>query len=257
MMSRPRIVGFVCNWSLPTEIGAPITGRIAGYPKVRLVRVPCVGRIDPVIVLETLSKGADGVLIIGCNPPDCHYVEGNLQAERAVQILKKLLQLAGLESERLKLLWYTSSDKRSFGHQIGQFFKEIGNLGPLSLKNERPESELAMNVLVAKNVASSFRFRVLLGREKELTEAVNTYGEKIPPEEFDDLLDDIVETEFIRHKIHVLTKTTPSSVKALAEAVGVNPAIVLDHIVNLRRKNMIALDHVEGTTPFYKALVVE
>jgi len=96
--------------------------------------------------------------------------------------------------------------------------------------------------------------RVLIGREKELTESVNVYGEKIPVQEFNDLLDDIVEEEFIRHKICVLTKNKPLSVKALAEATAMEPASVLRHIVDMRRRNMIAFDHIEGTTPFYKSI---
>jgi predicted transcriptional regulator len=119
------------------------------------------------------------------------------------------------------------------------------------------KSTLLVNVLAAKNAASDFRLRVLLGREKELTEGVNVYGEKLSAEEFDALLDEIVAEEFVRHKIHVLTKTQPLSVKALAEALEMKTANVLRHIVNMRRKNMITIDHVEGTTPLYRALEVK
>ncbi len=252
-MFRPRIVGFACQWSLPAEVNAASNSRIHGYPRIRLVQIPCVGRIDPVLALESLAEGADGVLTIGCNPPDCHYIQGNSQAENTVKILKKLVALVGLEPERVKLLWYDSSAKDSFGRHVREFYEEIGKLGPSPL-NDRSASKLMMNIQAAKNAASDFRLRVLLGREKEVTTDANAYGEKISSREFDNLLDDIVEAEFIRSKISVLTKTKPMSVRTIAEAMKMKPEIVLRHIVNMRRKNTLALDHIEGTIPFFKAL---
>ena len=256
MISRPRIVGFVCRWSLPLEVGAPIASHIPGYPKVRLVRVPCIGRIDPVIVIQTFSKGADGVLMISCDHPDCHYVNGDTQGQRTVKILGKLISLAGLDSTRLRLLSYSRQERRNFGRQVKGFFEEIGRLGTMSLDSTQSNSNLAINMLAAENAVSDFRLRVLLGREEELTEIANSFGEKILPEEFEGITNEIVKEEFVRHKIQVLTKAKPLSVKILAEVTGMKTSKVLEHIVDMRRKNMIALDHIEGTTPLYKASVV-
>jgi coenzyme F420-reducing hydrogenase delta subunit len=224
---------------------------------VNVVRVMCLGRIDPVIVLETLEKGADAIMMVGCKPPDCHFIEGNLQAERTVKMLKKLVSFTGLEPERIKLLWVSPLEEKTFNYYVREFSDEIGKLGSSPLKSEKPESRFMLNVLAAKNAASDFRLRVLLGREKELTEGVNVYGEKIPQDEFNALMDEIVKEEFIRHKFYLLTKTKPLSVKDLAKAVEMKPADVLRQIVDMRRRNMIALDHVEGTTPLYKALEVK
>jgi hypothetical protein len=98
---------------------------------------------------------------------------------------------------------------------------------------------------------------VLVGRELELTEKNNVYKEKVSQKDFDSLLCESVETEFIQHKVQLLTMAKPLPVKSLAEAVEMKPAAMLEQIVDMRRRNMIALDHVEGTTPFYKALEVE
>ncbi|MGB9777770.1 MAG: hydrogenase iron-sulfur subunit [Candidatus Bathyarchaeales archaeon] len=245
-----NIVCFMCNWAFCQDEMEIPSG-------VNVVRVMCIGRLDPAIILETFEKGVDGVMLVGCKPPDCHYIEGNLQAERAVKMLRKLLKLTGLETERVKILWYSPLEEKSFGYYAKKFLKEIKEVGFSPLRSAAPNSRLLVNVLAAKNAASDFRLRVLLGREKELTEGVNVYGEKLSAEEFDALLDEIVTEEFVRHKIHVLTKTQPLSVKALAEALEMKTANVLRHIVNMRRKNMIALDHVEGTTPLYKALEVK
>ena len=248
--NKPRIVCFMCDFAFCQK-------KLQCPSNVSVARVNCIGRMDPVLILEMFENGADAVMLAGCKPPDCHFVEGNFQAELAVKMLKKLMSFTGLEPERLKLIWYTPLEKKSFNRYVKEFSEEIGKLAPSPLKNAAPGSQFMVNVLAAKNAAAEFRLRVLLGREKELTENVNAYGETISKEEFDDLLDDIVESEFVQHKIHVLTKTKPLSVKTLAEAVEMKPATVLKQIVDMRRRNMIALDHVEGTTPFYKALEVK
>jgi coenzyme F420-reducing hydrogenase delta subunit len=224
---------------------------------VNIVRVMCIGRLDPTIVLDVLAKGADGVLMVGCKPPDCHYVEGNLQAERAAKMLKKLVEVVGLEPERIKLQWYTPLEDKSFSNNLKAFENAISKLEASPIKGELSQSSILLNILAAKNAASDFRLRVLLGREKELTESVNVYGEKIPQEEFDFLMDKIVREEFLRHKIHLLTQTKPLSVKGLAKKLGIKPADVLKQIVNMRRKNMITIDRFEETTPLYKALEVK
>jgi F420-non-reducing hydrogenase iron-sulfur subunit len=255
-MFSPKIVGFVCNWSLPPEMETT-SSRMKGRPKMHVVRVMCAGRIDPVIVTETFAKGVDGVLIIGCPKPDCHYIEGNLQAENKVKILRKILALTGLELERLGLNWAYATDIEPFARVVDDFRNQLMRLGPSPLAGKQPDKETLLNVLAAKNAVADFRLRVLSGREEELTEARNVYGETIPQGELDELLDSIVEEEFIRHKIHLLTKQKPLSVKELAATTGQKPAHVLCHIVDMRRKGMIALDHVEETTPLYKALEVQ
>ena len=254
---RPRIVGFICNWSLPPETEITSPKGIEGYPKIHVVRVMCAGRIDPVIVLDTFVQGADGVLIVGCPSPDCHYVEGNLQAERKVEVLKKLLSIAGLEPERLKLDWVYAVLIEPFAKVVDDFRSRVMTLGQSPLAGEKPDDRILLNVLAAKNAAADFRLRVLTGREEELTEAMNVYGERIPQGKFDELLDEIVEEEFIRHKIHLSTKHRPRSVKELAAITGLKPASVLRHIVDMRRRGMLTLDHIEETTPLYKALEVQ
>ncbi|MCK4478808.1 hydrogenase iron-sulfur subunit [Candidatus Bathyarchaeota archaeon] len=257
MTFRPKIIGFVCNWSLPKEVTIANPLGLQGAPKMHIVRVMCVGRIDPIIVLNTFAKGADGVLVIGCHSPDCHYIEGNLQAEQKIKMLKKLLSLAGLNQERLQLsLTYTAEIER-FIKIIDDFRSHLMTLGQSPLAGEKPDEKVLLNVCAARNAAADFHLRVLLGRERELTEAVNVYGETIQQEEFDDLLNKIVKEGFIQHKIHILTERKPLSVKELASVIDEKPASVLHHIVDMRTKGMISLDHVEKTTPLYKALEVQ
>jgi len=247
---EPKITCFMCNFAFcQEETEVP--------PNVNVARVNCIGRMDPLLILEMFEKGADAVILVGCKPPDCHFIEGNLQAEVTVKMLKKLVMLIGVEPERLKLVCYSPTGRKSFSRHLEEFSDKTRKLAVSPLKSVSPESHLLLDISAAKDVVADFRLRVLLGRERELTESANVYGEKIPLEEFDKILDEIVEAEFIRHKIHVLTKAKPFSVKALAEKVELRPALVLKHIVNMRRKNMLTVDHVEGQTPFYKALEVK
>lgn len=255
-MFRPKIIGFVCTWSMPKEIEIPSPSEMKGYPKMHILRVMCVGRIDPVVVLDTFAKGADGALLVGCPVPDCHYVEGNIQAENKVKVLKKLLSLTGLEPERLHLECVYATEIEPFSTIIDDFRNQIMKLGQSPLARENSDEKILLNVLAAKNAVANFRLRVLTGREEELTEAMNVYGELIPQGEFDNILDEIVYEEFLRHKIHLLTRQKPLSVKEIAATMNVKPATILRHIVDMRKKHMIALDHVEETTPLYKALEV-
>ena len=251
---EPKIVCFVCNWAFSEEeLAVSRTRKVAN---VSVVRVMCIGRIDPVIVLETFIKGVDGVLLVGCTPPDCHFVEGNVYAELAGNVLKKLLALADLEPERLELRWVSPIEEVKFTKIIEDFAGQLEKLGSSPLAREKCDVNILENVLTAKNAVADFRLRALIGKEKELTQSANVYGERISREEFDALLDEVVKAEFIRHKVLLLTRKKPFSVKELAKALNMKPAVVLRHILNMRRNGMIALASVEGTTPLYKALEV-
>ncbi len=254
MMFRPRIIGFVCNWSLPPEVDITSTGIIQGYPKIRLVRVMCVGRIDPIIVLETFAKGADGVLIIGCHPPDCHYIEGNLQAERKIKMLKKLISRTGLEPERLGLEWAYASEIERFATIIDDFRNQVTVLGPTRLAGKKPDENISAGIMAAKAVAGDSRLRTLVGREKKLIEEGNAYNEKVEQEKFDEIMNESINEEYVRSRIHLLVKNKSMSVEGLAKHLGLDPKKVLRHIVVLRQRGSVALDRIEGEDPLYRAL---
>ena len=254
---EPKIIGFLCNWC--SYAGADLAGvsRIQYPPNIRIIRVMCSGRVDPVIILEMFANGADGIIVTGCHPGDCHYVEGNLYEERKIRMLRKLLALTGLESGRLRLEWVSAAEGQRFAQIVTEFTEQIKKLGPSPVCRDNPNKSILENLQVARNAAADFRLRVLVGRELQITEKGNVYNEKLPQEEFDSMLDETVEAEFVRHKIHLLTRGEPLPIKVLAEAVELKPADVLKQIVAMRRRNMITVDHIQGTTPFYKALEVE
>nr|MDO8133829.1 hydrogenase iron-sulfur subunit [Candidatus Njordarchaeum guaymaensis] len=131
---EPKIVGFLCNWC--SYAGADLAGvsRIQYPPTLRIVRVMCSGRVDPIFIIEAFKSGADGVLVAGCHPGDCHYLGGNYKAERRVVLLKRLLDQFGIDPERLKLEWVSASEGDRFATVIKEMTEEIRKLGPTPLK---------------------------------------------------------------------------------------------------------------------------
>ena len=256
MTFEPKIVGFLCNWC--SYAGADLAGvsRISYPPNIRIVRLMCSGRVDPVIILETLAQGADGVLIAGCHPGDCHYIEGNYQAERKFKMLKKLIARTSMEPERLRLEWVSASEGGRFAQIVTEFINQIKALGPSPLSEEKPDPNILTDVLAAKAAAGDFRLRVLVGREKELVEEGNVYGEEISQEEFDETMDEAIEAEYVRNRIYLMVKDEPLSVKELSKRLDLDPRTVLRHMVVMRKRGRVAVDRVEGTSPLYAALRV-
>jgi len=255
-MFEPRIIGFLCNWC--SYAGADLAGvsRISYPTNVRIIRLMCSGRVDPVIVLETFANGADGVIVMGCHPGDCHYIEGNLQTERKIKMLKKLIARTGLEPERLRLEWVSASEGGRFAELVKEFTNQIMALGPSPLVEEKPDPVILENIVAAKLSAEDFRLRVLVGREKELIEKGNVYGKKTAQEEFDKTMDEAIQSEYVRNKIYLMVRKEPQSVKELSKRLYLGTQTVLRHIVVLRRRGMVTVDRVEGTTPLYAALEV-
>lgn len=134
---EPRIVGFLCNWCAYAGADLAGTSRIQYPPNIRPIRVMCSGRVDPVFILEALKLGADGVLVAGCHPGDCHYQSGNYKAVRRVELVRKLLEELGLEPERVKFVYVSASEGRRFAEVVKEFVEELKKLGPNPLKVER------------------------------------------------------------------------------------------------------------------------
>ena len=111
---EPKIVGFLCNWCSYTGADLAGTARMVYAPNVRIIRVMCSGRVDPQFVLKAFNEGADGVLISGCHPGDCHYQEGNYKALRRYKLLTKMLEQFGIEADRFRLEWVSAAEGAKF-----------------------------------------------------------------------------------------------------------------------------------------------
>jgi len=131
---EPKIIAFLCNWCTYTGADLAGTSRIQYPPNIRVIRLMCSGALDPVYVSKALLDGADGVLIGGCHPGDCHYQTGNYKARRRVAILKSILKQLGFDEERVWLRWISASEGRLFADTVTEMVAALKDKGPNPLK---------------------------------------------------------------------------------------------------------------------------
>ncbi len=129
---EPVIIGFTCNWCSYRAADLAGTARIKYPPNVRLIRMMCSGRLDPTFVMKALAGGADGVLVTGCHPGECHYIEQNYKALRRFILMRRTLTGMGIEPGRIKLVWASAAEGVRLAQEIDKFVEEIRALGPLN-----------------------------------------------------------------------------------------------------------------------------
>jgi len=131
-----RIVGFLCNWC---SYGGADTAGVSRFKQptdLRIIRVPCSGRVDPLLVVKAFMEGADGVLVSGCHPRDCHYAEGNFYARRRLEVLKRFLPFMGIEPGRFEYTWVSASEGARWQKVVTEFTNQIHRLGPIRRKGD-------------------------------------------------------------------------------------------------------------------------
>ena len=131
---EPTIVAFLCNWCTYTAADLAGTSRLTYPSNIKIIRVMCSGMVDPKYVIKALLEGADGVLVSGCNPGDCHYINGNYKARRRIKLLKEILPRFGFATERLRLTWIAASDGFLFADVMRDMTAQIKALGPSEAK---------------------------------------------------------------------------------------------------------------------------
>ena len=144
---EPVIIGFTCNWCSYRAADLAGTARMKYPPNVRLIRLMCSGRLDPTFVIKAFSGGADGVMITGCHPGECHYIEQNYKALRRYLLLRRTLAQFGIEPERIKLVWASAAEGARLSEEITKMVEEIRALGPLNwpkLSNGRPDHTMLL-----------------------------------------------------------------------------------------------------------------
>jgi len=134
MNENPKIIAFLCNWCSYTGADLAGTSRMKYASHVRVIRVMCSGRVDPTFVIKSFQEGADGVLICGCHPGDCHYHEGNYKCLRRYHLLQKYIKQMGIRPERLRLEWISASEGLEFSQLVNEFSETIRSLEPSPIK---------------------------------------------------------------------------------------------------------------------------
>jgi coenzyme F420-reducing hydrogenase delta subunit len=253
MSFEPKILGFLCNWC--SYAGADLAGvsRVQYPPNIRVIRVMCSGRVDPAFVLKGFEVGADGVIVMGCHIGDCHYLEGNYEAEKKFDMLVKLLKLIGFEN-RVRLEWVSASEGTRYGAVVTEFTEHITSLGPSSAGGDNPDTELLTKLRALRMAADGDRMRALVGRERKITEQENVYGEKTDINEFMKIFDEAVVEEYQRAQILISLEEDRKSVKDLAKELEIDPSIVLEHMTILKTRGLVDFGEIVGITPMFHRL---
>jgi len=134
MSFKPKIISFLCNWCSYTGADLAGTSRMKYSSNIRIIRIMCSGRVEPTFVMKAFREGADGVLICGCHPGDCHYHEGNYKCLRRFKLLQKYLQQMGINKDRLRLEWISASEGKQFAQLADEMSAKISELGPCKVQ---------------------------------------------------------------------------------------------------------------------------
>lgn len=243
---EPSILAFLCNWC--AYAGADLAGisRLQYPPNIRVIRVMCSGRVDPVFILEGFITGFDGVMVLGCHPGDCHYLTGNYQCEKRIMVTKKLFQLSYFNHERLYLDWVSAGEGQRFAELVTQFVNKIKGLGPLRI------SEFLNRKLYAiKSVLEGERFRWLVGKGQELVEEGNVYGEKVSQEKMDEVMNEACTSEYWKNMISLTLREKPLTTEGIAKNLGIDVKNAYSYIVELLGENRLDYAPGHGITPKY------
>ncbi len=254
MTYEPKILGFLCNWC--SYAGADLAGvsRIQYPPNIRIIRVMCSGRVDPAFIFDGFQSGLDGIIVMGCHPGDCHYLEGNYEAEMKFDMVTRFLKLVDME-ERVRLEWVSASEGNRFAEVVSEFTEKIKNLGPSPVTIKKSEKKMREKLKAIELAASSYRMRALVGRERAITQNENVYGEKVPKEKFEAVFNTSIVDEYHRYRIVLSLNNNPKSVKELAKDINIDPSEILTHILILKNRGLVAMQEIMENTPIYASVM--
>lgn len=247
MTFEPKILSFLCNWC--AYAGADLAGisRFQYPPNTRVIRVMCSGRVDPIFIPKALLAGYDGVMVLGCHPGDCHYLTGNFQAERKIKLTRRLLEMAGIDSERLFLDWVSAGEGERFSQVVRAFIEKIRQRGPFTLSSEKKEKLLAV-----KTSLEGEKIRWMVGKGPELEEKENVYGERLPRERLEEVIETTIRDEFIKNRIVLLVGSKPLDAAEISKTLNLKLKETLPYLVSLVGEGRIGFDpSEEGKIPRY------
>ena len=249
---QPKILGFLCNWC--SYAGADLAGvsRFQYPPTIRIIRVMCSGRVDPTFVVRAFLRGVDGVMVLGCHPGDCHYTTGNYYARNRMEVARRVLGLAGVNTDRLALDWVSAGEGQRFATLVIEFTEQVRVLGPLGQGEGLTRDEMQDRLAAARRVLEHPKVRWLIGRKRELLDKGDVYGQPVSAEEYEAELASTVDDQYLRSRLLGLTADRALSVKQMAGELGMAPRVVLPHVVALEQEGLVSMDAVEELSPKYR-----
>lgn len=246
---EPKILGFLCNWC--AYAGADLAGvsRVQYPTNLRVIRVMCSGRVDPILIFRAFELDIDGVAVLGCHHGDCHYQTGNYYAEKKIQNAKNILQKVGINKDRLYLDWVSAAEGVRFGEVVTGFVNTIKEIGPIT-----DEKNLKEKCALGKELVKTARIRWLVGKEYDLLEHENVYGDKVSEQEFKDLMEKNINSQYERNRIFSSIKTNPLTVREIAKEIDLCPTDVFKHLTYLENIGEISLVDFKENSPRYMVL---
>jgi coenzyme F420-reducing hydrogenase delta subunit len=206
----------------------------------------CSGRVDPIFIPKALLVGYDGVMILGCHPGDCHYLTGNYQAEKKIHLTRKLLNMAGIDSERLLLDWVSAGEGERFSQVVRQFIEKIRALGPFPL-----DQEMKGKLQAVRSSLEGEKIRWMVGKGPELMEMENVYKERVPKERLEELIEATIRDELIKNRIVQLVEIKPVTATEISQTLNLKLKETLSYLVSLVGEGKIGFHPSEEKVPKY------
>jgi coenzyme F420-reducing hydrogenase delta subunit len=206
----------------------------------------CSGRVDPIFIPKAFLVGYDGVMILGCHPGDCHYLTGNYQAEKKIHLTRKLLNMAGIDSERLLLDWVSAGEGERFSQVVRQFIEKIRSVGPFPL-----DQEMKGKLQAVRASLDGEKIRWMVGKGPELMEMENVYKERVPKERLEELIEATIRDELIKNRIVQLVEIKPITAPEISQTLNLKLKDTLSYLVSLIGDGKIGFHPSEEKVPKY------
>lgn len=239
---QPKMIGIICNWCCYG--GADLCGvsRFQYPPHIRLIRVMCSARVDPLHILRAFSNGIDGIFVGGCHLCDCHYVtNGNFNAFSMVQVFRKLMERVGIFPARLKLEWVSAGEGIRFANFMNEYSDELTKMGPLGTAEGIAPDALKFKLEAIKKIIPFVKL-VLTQRLNVTDRTEEAYHKFFGGNEFDRLFEEMIADKLSVSLITTLLQKQPLSTGEIADSLGLSPSEVAKHITSSSRQGLLRYD---------------
>jgi F420-non-reducing hydrogenase iron-sulfur subunit len=245
---EPKIAAFLCNWC--AYAGADLAGvsRLQYPAGIRAIRVMCSGRVEPAFIIKALKQGCDGVLVAGWHFGDCHYLEGNVQAEKKIRATQKLLEIAGIGKERLHLAWISSAEAQRFVEIVVNITAVVNSLGKLD------SAALALELDAAEMTLDGETVRWLVGKEVKITSEGDVYGRKWDPERFESVLDTVMTREYHKNRICLAIKAGCTCIEDIGTKIGLDLEMISHLLADLEKTGKVKFRGMKDRIPVFETV---
>lgn len=214
----------------------------------------CSGRVDPFMMIEAFLAGSDGVFVGACKVGECHYATGNLHAAGRVMLVQKVLEAAGIDTNRLAMRYMSAAEANKFVEYSTEFQKAISELGPIGEPEGIPEDDIPMKLEAARAALEGKKLRWVVGKLVEFQEESNLYDENFTGHEVRRLLEEVAADEYRLREMLARLALGPKSAKELASAMKQPARIIVRSMADLKKMGLVEVDSIDGKSPKWRAV---